>query len=189
MVSNNYSEVYKKITEKLSDLQIKKFHSKYWNITWRQGVFLSNFVELNKPKRILEIGTSNGYSTLFLAKNALDSQIYTIEVNPGRLKEAKDSFNYCGLDNIKTINGNVLDVLSDLDLGGGFDLVFLDAAHKEYKKVFDLLLEKNFFNDNSFLICDNVISHNMEEFIAYMKSKYVCELIDMDGGFLIVFIS
>lgn len=189
MLKNNNSSIIDKIDQKLIDLQKNKNHSKYWNITWRLGVFLSELVNMNSPQNVLEIGTSNGFSTLFIAKSiSIDSKIYTIEIDEGRFEEARKNFSDCGIENIISLNGNVFDILENYSFDEKIDFVFLDAAHKSYKQVINMLEDKNILSNNAIIVADNVISHSyMSEFIEYMKEKYLCQVVDMDSGFLVAF--
>ena len=78
------------IDKKIQELEILSSNSKFWNITKEQGEFLSSLVLKKQPKNILEIGNSNGYSTLHLIKNLnINSKLTTIEVNDERLNAAK----------------------------------------------------------------------------------------------------
>ena len=88
----------KLILNKLKKLEELKKKITYWNISFEQGNFLSNLVLEKKPENILEIGTSNGFSTLFLALN-LDAKcnLTTIEINKNRFEEAKRNFEECNL--------------------------------------------------------------------------------------------
>lgn len=182
-------DVKSKIDLKLKDLQNAKFSNKNWNITWNLGLFLENLVLISKPKRILEIGTSNGFSTLFLARALLnediDSEIFTIEVNETRFLEAKKNFDEVGLTFVKQLKGEIFDILEGNILSEKFNFVFIDAAHKFYKEVVLMLEEKNLLFENVLIVADNVVSHNMGEFIDFMKERYDTELVELDSGFLV----
>ncbi|HGE6115915.1 TPA: O-methyltransferase, partial [Vibrio cholerae] len=76
-----------------NDLAQSDKSKKYLNITRDTGEFLSVLVKATGANRILEIGTSNGYSTIWLA-SALpdDGKVYTIEANPQKIEEASLNF-------------------------------------------------------------------------------------------------
>lgn len=175
------------ILNRLKILQESKGDAKFWNITWGQGVFLSNLVQIKRPKKILEIGTSNGFSTLFLAKNLQEgSLIDTIEVNEERQKLAKESFETCNLKNINSHLGNVLDIL-EMFKENKYDIVFVDAGQLKYLEILHKLEKFNLLNDDSILIFDNVTSHkHLEKFIKYVNINYSCELVKIGGGFLVI---
>lgn len=176
-----------KIDLRLAYLQSKKQNSKNWNISWNLGVFLSNLVQMKNPKTVLEVGTSNGFSTLWIAKGCrYNSKIYTIDVNEERLNLAKENFNYCNLSNVVPILGEVKDILFQFEFKEKFDFVFLDALQREYIDLILLLEEKNLLNDDCLIVCDNVLSHSyMKDFIDFMHLKFDCEIVEIDSGFLV----
>jgi len=174
----------KLILSKLNSLQQLKQKQVNWNMTWDQGVFLSNLVEIKKSRRILEIGTSNGFSTLWLAKNLnSNSTIDTIEVNEERFNLAKSNFNFCKLENINQLLGEAFKVLPNLK--GIYDLVVVDAAQAFYKDLVQLFEKNNLIDNESILIFDNILTHeDMPHFIEFMKKRYLVEIIGIGGGFL-----
>lgn len=173
------------IFSKLKSLQENKKTKNNWNISWQLATFLSNFVKLQQPKNILEVGTSNGFSTLAIARYLnKNSKITTIEINKQRFQEAQDNFKYCKLDNINQILGNAVDITYNLN--DKFDLIFLDAGQMFYKKIIENILNQKVITKNSYIIADNVKSHqNMNEFLEYMNLNFECELLNFDSGFLI----
>jgi caffeoyl-CoA O-methyltransferase len=111
-------------------------------ITTDTGTFFSILLKAIKAKRILEIGTSSGFSTLWFAdamgKNRT-SRVITIEMNPLKVEWALKNFKEAGLDKVIEIRqGIALDVLHKLK--GKFDFVFLDADKENIIKYFDLVL-------------------------------------------------
>jgi predicted O-methyltransferase YrrM len=179
------------IENKLKLLEDIKSTSRYWNITWNQGEYLSSLILENKPNLVLEFGTSNGFSTLWLAKN-LDStsKIYTIEVDDSRFKDAKKNFSDCKLNNINQIKGEISEILNSNQLDNlKFDFVLLDAGQKIYKEIIEKLIEKNLIDTNTKILCDNVLSHTyMGPFIEFMKERFLNnEIIELGGGFLFSF--
>ena len=175
------------IEKKLNELEMSKFGSKYWNITQEQGEFLSNLIFFKKPQNVLEIGTSNGYSTLFLARNVNSGKIFTIEIDEDRFNEARRNFLSCELEEkIICLNDDVFSVLNDYDFGCRFDLVFVDAAQKNYREIVMKLEDGNLLNKGFVMIFDNISSHNyMEEFVSFMEDRYLCERIELGSGMLV----
>jgi caffeoyl-CoA O-methyltransferase len=111
-------------------------------ITTDTGTFFSILLKAIKAKRILEIGTSSGFSTLWFAeamsKNRT-SRVITIEMNPLKVEWALKNFKEAGVDKVIEIRqGIALDVLHKLK--GKFDFVFLDADKENIIKYFDLVL-------------------------------------------------
>ncbi|NCC71335.1 methyltransferase domain-containing protein, partial [bacterium] len=147
------------IQNKINFLDKNRDKEKYWNITYTQGVFISNLVAIKKPKYILEIGTSNAFSTLFLLKEISDdSLLYTIEVNEARYNEAKN--NLRGIDNVVCLLGEVFEILETYDFEIQFDFIFIDAAQKFYKNLIEIMEKKNLIAKNAIIVADNVLSHN-----------------------------
>ena len=175
------------IDKRLYELEESKSDSKYWNITREQGEFLSSLVSFKKPKNILEIGTSNGYSTLFLARELGEARIFTVEIDDIRFNEAKGNFSLCELnDKIRCLRGDVFCILNDNKFGCTFDLVFVDAAQKQYREIVEMLGEKNLLSENFVMVFDNISSHNyMDKFVEFMKQKYLCERIELGSGMLV----
>lgn len=97
------------------------------------GQLLLFFARLTGAKRVLELGTSIGYSTICLARGlAADSKITTVELDPVVIDKAKLNFAAAGItEMVEVIQGDAAVVLEQLD--GPFDLIFLDAAKGHYR--------------------------------------------------------
>lgn len=90
-------------------------------------------------RRILEIGTAIGYGTLCLARGAAAAQVVTLELDEQRIEQARGYLERGGVaDRVEIVQGAALDLLPRLQ--GPFDLVFVDAVKKEYRRYLDLLL-------------------------------------------------
>jgi len=118
--------------------------------------FLRFLVSVLKPKRILEIGTGIGYSTLNMLY-ALNGKckVITVDSNKGRLKVARSFFSESGFD-VKVVNADGLLYLREsIYKGIKFDLIFVDSVKSEYPffnfKVQSLLAK------NGIAIFDNVL--------------------------------
>ncbi len=131
--------------------------------------YLKLLLAERKPKKILEIGTAIGFSTLFLERfSEADTEITTIEKVEMRLKEARKNLH--GHDRIRLIEGDALSVLDNMALNHTerYDFIFLDAAkgqYPEFMKPISKLLEKG-----GMLVTDNVL---LEGTIA--ESKFSIE--------------
>jgi caffeoyl-CoA O-methyltransferase len=111
-------------------------------ITADTGIFFSVLIKAIKARRILEVGTSAGFSTLWFAdavgKNR-STRIITIEMNPQKVERALKNFKEAGVDKIIEIKqGIALDLLHKLK--GKFDFVFLDADKENIIRYFDIIL-------------------------------------------------
>jgi predicted O-methyltransferase YrrM len=178
------------ILEKIKSLSKIETKKNFWNITYNQGVFLSFFSNLYKPTNILELGTSNGYSTLFLLKE-LDYKINltTIEIEKNRFEIAKDNLNFLTKDhNIELLNNDFFN--NNLNLKKKYDLIFIDLCQSKYLEVLTLLEKRDLYDKKRFrIIFDNIITHknNHEDLFNYIKKKYNYELVELDNGFLILY--
>lgn len=119
------------------------------------GKLLSFLTRLQNPKRILELGTLAGYSTLWLAKGAPDAKIITIENNPKHAKVARANFQTS--TNIELIEGDALEIIKQFvkEKVDPFDLIFLDAYKEGYPLYLPYLLELS--RPGTMLVTDNLI--------------------------------
>ena len=94
--------------------------------------FIKMFLALNQPKRILEVGTAVGFSTLLMCEyGPEDLQIVTIENYEKRIPIAKDNFRKAGRESqITLLEGDAGEILKGLN--GTFDMIFMDAAKGQY---------------------------------------------------------
>lgn len=109
-------------------------------ITADTGLFFSILLKAIKARRVLEVGTSAGFSTLWLADAiGKKGRIVTIEMDEQKVARAKKNFRDAGVDKmIEVRHGVALDVLPRLK--GKFDFVLLDADKENIIKYFDLVL-------------------------------------------------
>ena len=114
--------------------------------------FISNMI---RPKYILEVGTYTGYSAICLAKGLQkNGQLHTIEINKELKNFTSKYFKKAKLETkINFHIGNALDVIPTIELL--FDLVFIDADKKNYRKYYDLAIKKT--KQGGYIIIDNVL--------------------------------
>lgn len=114
---------------------------------------------LKKPKRVLEVGTAVGYSSILMADNLPpESEIVTVERYKKHAELAIDNIFRVGYEKkIRVIEGEAAEVLAWLD--GGFDFIFLDAAKAQYIEFLPELLR--LLNTGGILLSDNVLFHGM----------------------------
>ena len=94
--------------------------------------FLKVLLMMNKPKRILEVGTAVGFSAILMSEYMPeDGHITTIENYEKRIPIATENFKRAGKeDKITLIQGDALEVMKELE--GPFDFIFMDAAKGQY---------------------------------------------------------
>ena len=117
------------------DMKIQAFLEKNrnnwrdWNVPYEDGQELHNLIVKNNFKSALEIGTSSGHSTIWLAKamNQTGGKVTTIEIDPGRYNKALENFEAAGVAHlIHTILGDAHQEIPKLTQK--FDFVFSDAT-------------------------------------------------------------
>jgi predicted O-methyltransferase YrrM len=124
-----------------------------------QGRFLYLLARLHGPKRILELGTLGGYSTICLAR-ALPpgGRLVTLEFEPKHAEVARKNLERAGLAQIVEIRvGPALDTLPQLagEGLGPFDLIFIDADKENYPEYLDWAIRLS--HPGSLVIADNVV--------------------------------
>lgn len=118
--------------------------------------FLYVFMRALKPKKVLELGTSIGYSTtiMSLAIKEFNGKITTIEKDKIVAKAAEENFNrYNVEDNIFLIKDDVFSVLDKLE--GGYDVIFLDLYNGLYPEIMDDCIR--LLNKGGILIADDTL--------------------------------
>ncbi|MFN8474331.1 MAG: class I SAM-dependent methyltransferase [Anaerolineae bacterium] len=122
------------------------------------GRFLNLLIRAARSRRIVEVGTSNGYSTLWLAEaaQAVKGRVTTLELRPERHAEALENFARVGLaDVVDARLGDAHAIIPTLP--DGFDLAFIDAEKDDYVPLAEALLPK--VAPGGLLIADNITSH------------------------------
>lgn len=122
------------------------------------GRFLNLLVKIAGARHILEIGTSVGYSAIWLglAAQATDGQVITLEIDPQRAETARQNLAQAGLEDRVTVRvGDARQLLREL--AGPFDFVFIDAEKEEYLAYLDQVLPLT--QVGGLIVADNVVSH------------------------------
>lgn len=148
--------------------------------------FLANIATIRQPKKVLEIGTSTGFSTLWLAyglRHQAECDFISLDIDKSRSEAAHQHLQNTGLSaSVRLIVQDALIFLnSNEDV---FDLVFLDAERPYYLDYIRGL--HNALDVGSVLIVDNVISHRDEvsKFLAAFinNPRYLCHTLDIGAG-------
>jgi len=126
-------------------------------LSWDAAAFMEQIIKIISPKRVLELGTAIGYTTIRIARILRKkSEIHTIEKSSDNIKLAKDFIERSGEGNkIKLLEGNAFEVLPGLKKK--YDLIFLDTDKEDYMKLFQysiILLKKG-----GVLFVDNLLWH------------------------------
>ncbi|PIY08548.1 MAG: SAM-dependent methyltransferase [Flexibacter sp. CG_4_10_14_3_um_filter_32_15] len=161
-------------------------------ITQKKAQLLFRLVEYFKPKTILELGTSLGISTLFmaLAADSSKTQIITFEGCPQIAEKAKENFEELEQENIEIIVGNIDKTLPKTLISlTSLDFIFLDANHRYEPTLnyFNQILEKC-HNDTVIILDDIHWSEGMEkawkEIIKHEKVTVSIDLFQLGLIFL-----
>ena len=124
-----------------------------------------------EARHIVEIGTSHGYSTLWLAAAARvnGGKVVTCEINPERIAAARRNFAEAGLaDVIEILEGDARDTLRGR--AEPVDLLFIDSEKSYYESFFDVVYRR--LVKGGLVVADNVLSHRdeLEDYIAYVEN-------------------
>lgn len=146
---------------KSNDATVQDRRKKMLNLDPETAQLLSMFVRGSRRKRILEIGTSDGYSTIWLAWSvqAVGGHVTSIDREADKHALADANLRRAGLrDTVDLIGGDATEIVASLS--GPFDSVFFDADRYSAPAQLALLLPK--LTADVFLFADNVLSHPAE---------------------------
>lgn len=172
--------------------ELEKTQKEFWNISRETGLLFNTLIKLMNAKSALEIGTSNGYSGLWIS-NALKhtgGKLTTIEYYNKRQSVAVENFKKCGVsDIIRTLQGSAIPILQALSPDEKFDFVFIDANKSEYVDYFRLV--KPHLTDKALIVADNINSHieKVKSFIEAIDNDkdFQSEILDISSGLLIAY--
>ena len=129
------------------------------NVTPNQGKFLHLLAKIAGARRILEIGTLGGYSTIWLARALPEGgRLVTIEASPKHAEVARANIARAGLAGCVDLRvGRALEVLPQIaaERGGAFDLIFIDADKQSIPDYFRFALTLS--RPGSVILVDNVV--------------------------------
>lgn len=167
-----------------------KIGERAWSIPQTTGEFLYKLITQNNLQNGLELGTSVGYSTLWIAsaltENNPEATLVTIEKNETKSNIAQSYLFPIFVKNITFYTGRILEFLPNIN--NSFDFIFMDADRGNYqeywKYIFPLL------NKKSIVVIDNAsrVQKSVQEFqeILTSDSRIKTHLYDLDNGLLII---
>ncbi|QLL07858.1 O-methyltransferase [Mycobacterium vicinigordonae] len=125
-------------------------------VSAQQGKFLCLLASATRARRILELGTLGGYSTIWLARGAgPEGLVVTLEYDPLHAEVARSNLQRAGLgDRVQVVTGAALDTLPTIT-GGPFDLVFLDADKENNAAYLEWAIKLG--HPGTVIVVDNVI--------------------------------
>jgi predicted O-methyltransferase YrrM len=157
------------------------------NITPDAGLFLSILVRAVRAERVLEIGTSNGYSTIWIADALRQEHGKVVSVEVSREKEvmARGNLERSGLsDFVDLREGDAGSLLRTLD-SRSFDLVFMDAERTQYLSYWEDV--DRVLRPGGTLLVDNAIEPKPEELVDFFahvngSGRYTSQVLPVGKG-------
>lgn len=172
--------------------ELEKTQKDFWNIPRKTGVLMNMFIKMMNAKSALEIGTSNGYSGLWLAKalKETNGRLTTIEYYDKRQSIAIENFKKCGVfDIVRPLQGSACDIIDNFEDNEKFDFVFIDANKREYVKYFELI--KPHLTQKAMIVADNITSHaeKVKTFVDAVDNddEFQYEIVEVPGGILVAY--
>lgn len=135
------------------------------------GKFLELMVNMKRPKKILELGTAIGYSSILMNISSRgESHITTIERDENMVAIANHNIEKYGFyEKIKVIEGDCIEVLEKLD--EKFDLIFMDAGKGHYNHFLPHCLR--LLSENGVIVADNVLFKGMVASRELLKRRKI----------------
>lgn len=157
-------------------------------VTPEVGRFLNLLAKVMSTRRILEIGTSGGYSTLWLAEAVSETggTVTTLELDPAKIERSRRTFAGAGVERLVTIvPGDARETVRTLT--PGFDLVFLDVEKELYLELLNPLVSS--LRPGGVLVADNLLSH-ADDLAAFREAaeahpELECVLVPIPRGELL----
>jgi caffeoyl-CoA O-methyltransferase len=140
------------------------------NVERETGHWLALLVLATNAREVLEIGSSNGVSTIWLAAAARQNggRVTGTEILPERAAEANRNLAAAGLDAVaQVVAGDARTTVANLS--GLFDLVFIDAEKDDY--VDHLKAVADCVRPGGLILADNVISHDVSAYQAAVRAR------------------
>ena len=141
-------------------------------------------------RSVLEIGTSNGYSGIWIAEalSHTGGRLYTVESHAERFQMASENFLEAGVAPwIVQVKGHAPEIFADFRYGP-FDLIFVDATKLEYASYLEAVLPM--LAPGGLIVCDNAVTHagELEGFFEMIEKRSDLEgsLLSMDNGLYLI---
>jgi predicted O-methyltransferase YrrM len=148
-----------------------------------KGKVLVDALKRYRPRRVLEIGTLVGYSSILMGQYLPeDGTITTIEIDKDKAALAREHFKEAGLSEcINVLIGPALKVIPRLH--GPFGMLFLDAAKEEYYKCLKASEPK--LDERAVVVADNVkiFGGQLHDFLDYVRNSGKYRSRTFDFGF------
>lgn len=153
-----------------------------------KGKIVKSVIMEHKPKKALEIGTLHGYSAILIANAMLDYSwenktfdtnikysrpvVISVEKDEKLATISRKNIKNSGLSQlIQVINGDAKKVIPSLEVK--FNMIFLDAAKREYLKYLQLVEQYGLLEKRAVIVADNVIlfEDEMKDYLDYVRDS------------------
>jgi caffeoyl-CoA O-methyltransferase len=151
------------------------------NLERDTGCWLVLLARATDAREVLEIGSSNGVSTIWLAAAARlnGGKVTGTEILPERAADANRNLADAGLDAVaRVVAGDARTTVASLP--GPFDIVFIDAEKDDYVDHFQAVVGR--VRLGGLILADNVISHDLSEYQAMLRSSSDVETVTIPIG-------
>jgi caffeoyl-CoA O-methyltransferase len=151
------------------------------NVDRETGHWLALLVRATNARELLEIGSSNGVSTNWLAAAARQNggRVTGTEILPERALEANSNLAAAGLDAVaRVVAGDAREIVACLP--GPFDLVFIDAEKDDYVDHLEAVIDR--VRPGGLILADNVISHDLSAYQALLRARGDVETVTIPIG-------
>ena len=151
------------------------------NVERETGRWLALLVRATNAREVLEIGSSNGVSTMWLAAAARlnGGRVTGTEILPERAAEANQNLAAAGLNTIaRVMAGDARATVASLP--GPFDLVFIDAEKDDYVNHLEVVAGR--VRPGGLILSDNVISHDLSAYQATLRIRSDVETVTVPIG-------
>ncbi|MBR2526780.1 O-methyltransferase [bacterium] len=169
---------------------LEKTQHDFWNISHATGNFLNMLIKMVNAKNAVEVGTSNGYSGIWLAKALKETggHLTTIEYYEKRIVLAQENFKTCGVADIIDIKqGSAIEILEQIPEDEIIDFAFIDANKAQYIDYF-YIIDKH-MKSGAIITADNITSHaeKVKTFVDAIQGNknYQVEILDLPAGLLV----
>ena len=163
--------------------------ARWRNLHPDSAALIALLVRAKQARKVLEVGTSNGYSTLWLADAVRDTggSLRTLEIDKARKKAARQNLREAKLEDF--VRMEVCDAGEFLrTYQKYYDVVFLDADRSQYAAYWPHL-QRILTKPGSLLVVDNVLSHadEVQAFIALVEAdkNFSSMVLDIGAGLLL----
>jgi len=171
----------------LKRIEAEHAEESVWIVGPETGRLLHFLIRVVAPKIAVEIGTSVGYSALWMSsgleKNGF-GKLWTIESHAERFERAQKNIEEAKMGEwVSQVKGHAPEIFANLELPGKVDFVFLDATKLEHQSYLDVLLP--LLAPGAIIAVDNVQSHRfgpMAEFVEHLHADPRFEVVEIPVG-------